>query len=99
MKESEHRRINEKKWDEWARTIDRKSFRTNYLRSAQLAVISLLDLKENVSMLDIGCGSGWALDQASKLVNDKGAFFGVDLSTKMISGGLLLKPDAVFNVP
>jgi ubiquinone/menaquinone biosynthesis C-methylase UbiE len=84
MKESEHLRINEKKWDKWAKTIDSKSLRNNYLRSAQLAIISVLDLKENISMLDIGCGSGWALDQASKLVKDKGTFFGVDLSAKMI---------------
>jgi ubiquinone/menaquinone biosynthesis C-methylase UbiE len=88
MNESEHLRINEKKWDKWAKTIDGKSLRNNYLRSAQLAVISLLDLKENVNMLDIGCGSGWALDQVSKLVNDKGTFFGVDLSAKMIERAL-----------
>jgi ubiquinone/menaquinone biosynthesis C-methylase UbiE len=84
MKESEHLRINEKKWDKWAKTIDSKSLKYDYLRTAQLGVISLLNLKENVSMLDIGCGSGWALGQASKLVNDKGTFFGVDLSSRMI---------------
>ena len=84
MDESKHLKINEAKWNKWAETIDGKSLRYDYLRSAQLGVISLLDLKENVSMLDIGCGTGWALGQAATLVSDKGTFYGVDLSEKMI---------------
>ncbi len=86
--ESKHLRINEKKWDKWAKTVDNKSLKYDYLRSAQLGVISLLNLKENVSMLDIGCGSGWALGKASELINNKGTFFGVDLSSKMIERAL-----------
>jgi ubiquinone/menaquinone biosynthesis C-methylase UbiE len=84
MKESEHIKLNEAKWDKWAATVDGKSIKYDYLRSAQLGVISLLNLKENLSMLDIGCGTGWALGQAAKLTGDKGSFFGVDLSEKMI---------------
>lgn len=84
MDESKHLQINEARWDKWAETVDGKSLRYDYLRSAQLGVISLLNLNENVCMLDIGCGTGWALGQAAKLVDGKGTFYGVDLSEKMI---------------
>jgi ubiquinone/menaquinone biosynthesis C-methylase UbiE len=84
MDESKHLQINEAKWNKWAETFDGKSLKYDYLRSAQLGVISLLNFKENVNMLDIGCGTGWALGQAAKYNGDKGAFYGVDLSEKMI---------------
>jgi ubiquinone/menaquinone biosynthesis C-methylase UbiE len=84
MDESNHLKINEAKWNKWAETVDGKSLKYDYLRSAQLGVISLLNLKEAVSILDIGCGTGWALGQAAKLNGDKGTFYGVDLSEKMI---------------
>ena len=84
MDESKHLQINEARWDKWAETVDGKSLKYDYLRSAQLGVISLLNLKENVCMLDIGCGTGWALGQAANLIDGKGTFFGVDLSEKMI---------------
>jgi ubiquinone/menaquinone biosynthesis C-methylase UbiE len=84
MDESRHLQINETRWDRWAETVDGKSVKYDYLRSAQQAVISLLNLKENDFMLDIGCGTGWALGQAANLIDDKGTFYGVDLSEKMI---------------
>jgi len=84
MDELKHLRINEARWNKWAETVDGKSLKYDYLRSSQLGVISLLNLKENVSMLDIGCGTGWALGQAANANDGKGTFFGVDLSEKMI---------------
>jgi len=84
MDESKHLQINEARWDKWAETVDGKSLKYDYLRSAQLGVISLLNLKENVCMLDIGCGTGWALGQVANLIDGKGTFYGVDLSEKMI---------------
>ena len=44
----------------------------------------MLDIHENISLLDIGCGSGWAIGQIAKLAGDKDIFYGVDLSPKMI---------------
>jgi len=54
------------------------------LRDCQRKVISLLDVKEDIHFLDVGCGTGWAIREAATLVNDKGLFYGVDLSPKMI---------------
>jgi len=82
--EVKHIQLNEAKWDKWAPTFDDKSWRNNYLRKAQSAVISLLNLRENECFLDIGCGTGWALGQISVLLKDKGQFYGIDLSPKMI---------------
>jgi ubiquinone/menaquinone biosynthesis C-methylase UbiE len=84
MKESEHIRLNEQKWDKWAPVADGKGWKYEYLRNAQNHVIELINLQENVNFLDIGCGTGWAVAQAAKKVNGKGAFYGIDISIKMI---------------
>lgn len=81
---SRHLQLNEAKWDKWADTLDKKNWRNEYLRNAQSQVISLLNLQAGVHFLDIGCGTGWAVGQVGKLVNDEGLFYGVDLSVKMI---------------
>ncbi len=84
MKESEHVKLNEAKWDKWAASIDGKGWRYVYLRKCQSGVVSLMDIKENMNFLDIGCGTGWALGQIAKIINGKGSFYGIDLSDKMI---------------
>ena len=81
---SKHLELNEAKWDKWAGTLDEKSWRNDYLRAAQSKVISLLNIQPGVHFLDIGCGTGWAVGQVAKLVDDQGSFYGVDLSPKMI---------------
>ena len=84
MKELIHIEINENKWDKWAKSYDGKGWRYIYLRKCQSGVVSLLDIKESICVLDIGCGTGWALGQIAKLVDGKGSFYGIDLSAKMI---------------
>ncbi len=85
MKDEErHIQLNKEKWDKWAYSIDSKGWKYDYLRNAQSKLISLLDAKENIHFLDIGCGTGWAVGEAAKLVDYKGMFYGVDLSPKMI---------------
>ena len=84
MKESEHIRLNENKWDSWAPIADGKGWKFDYLRKGQNHVLSLTGIKENMNFLDIGCGTGWAVGQAAKMVNNKGLFYGVDISPKMI---------------
>jgi len=82
--ETEHIRINELKWNKWARDLDSNGWRYRYLRRVQGALISILDVKEGISFLDVGCGTGWAVGRAAELVNDHGMFYGIDLSFKMI---------------
>jgi ubiquinone/menaquinone biosynthesis C-methylase UbiE len=82
--ESKHVKLSEEKWDKFSERIDGKGWIHEYLRRAQRGVISLLDLKENVHFLDVGCGTGWAVYQAAQRVNNVGVFCGIDLSSKMI---------------
>lgn len=84
MVESEHLRINEEKWDRWAKIADGNGLRFRLLRKAQGSLISMIDIHENLAFLDIGCGTGWAVGQVAKEVENKGSFFGVDLSQGMI---------------
>ena len=76
--------MNEAMWNEWAGSLDKKSRRSRFLRKAQSEVIAMLDVRENVHFLDVGCGTGWAVGQVANLVNGRGLFYGVDLSPKMI---------------
>jgi ubiquinone/menaquinone biosynthesis C-methylase UbiE len=84
MNESEHIRLNEDKWDQWAPVADGKGWRYEYLRKAQAHVIELAEIKQNVNFLDIGCGTGWAVGLAAKKANYNGNFYGIDISDKMI---------------
>ncbi|HUI29806.1 MAG TPA: class I SAM-dependent methyltransferase [Candidatus Acidoferrales bacterium] len=82
--EAEHVRLNEAKWDGWSHRLDGDGWRYRYLRRMQAGLISLLDVREGVNFLDIGCGTGWAVGQVGKLVGDNGLFFGIDISSVMI---------------
>ena len=82
--ESERLKLNEEKWDKWAKSLDGKNWKYEYLRKAQKSVIALLEVNENIHFLDVGCGTGWAVGEAAELTKGKGIFYGVDLSEKMI---------------
>ena len=82
--EIKHIQSNQAKWDTWANSLDGKGWRYDYLRDAQNKLISLLDVKERVHFLDVGCGTGWAVEEVARLVDNQGLFYGVDLSPKMI---------------
>ncbi len=82
--ETAHLKANEQKWDKWSESLDGKGWKYEFLRRAQAAVISLLIVKEEIHLLDIGCGTGWALGNAAERFGDRGVFYGVDLSEKMI---------------
>ena len=84
--ETKHVQMNKAMWDQWAEenTLDNNGLNSRFLRAAQGKVISLLNIQPGVHFLDVGCGTGWAVGQAANSVNDKGLFYGVDLSPKMI---------------
>lgn len=85
MNESKHISSNINKWNRWAETADGEGLMFEYLRKAQSRLIAMLDIKENQWFLDIGCGTGWAVGLAARAADNKGSFYGVDLSPKMIS--------------
>jgi len=82
--ETRHIELNLAKWNHWARSLDRMGFRTKYLKKAQHDVVALLDIRDGVRFLDVGCGPGWALEEAAKRAGGSGEFYGVDLSPLMI---------------
>ncbi|HTX18554.1 MAG TPA: class I SAM-dependent methyltransferase [Bacteroidota bacterium] len=82
--ESTHVQKNTEMWDKWADSLDSKGWRYEFLRNSQAGLVQSLGLKEGVRLLDVGCGTGWALRRAAEAVNNNGLFYGVDLSPKMI---------------
>lgn len=82
--EVKHMQSNKEKWDKWASSYDSKNWRNNYLRNLQRKLIASLDIKEDINILDVGCGSGFAVGEVARLANYKGQFYGIDLSAKMI---------------
>jgi ubiquinone/menaquinone biosynthesis C-methylase UbiE len=67
-KENEHERLNERLWDARSNTWYNKRF--GYFRTLQKRLVSLLDLRE--------------VRYAASLVNERGEFDGIDISSKMI---------------
>ncbi len=82
--ESEHLKLNENKWDRWAKTFDDRGWKKEYLRKAQRSLVSVMNIKENMRFLDVGCGTGRALGYIAGQLKGKGSFYGADLSSKMI---------------
>jgi ubiquinone/menaquinone biosynthesis C-methylase UbiE len=81
QKEDEKAKLNEEMWDVRAETYDRCF---SFSRWTQKKLVSLLRLGENPSLLDLACGTGWAVRYAASLTNGRGKFYGVDISSKMI---------------
>jgi ubiquinone/menaquinone biosynthesis C-methylase UbiE len=79
---AEHAKLNKEKWDIRAKTFDQRRF--NYFRYLQKRLVSLLNLKESQRLLDLGCGTGWAVRYAARLVSERGEFYGIDISSTMI---------------
>ncbi len=82
--ELKHLQANEAKWDQWAQDLDSPSRRRDYLRDAQRKLIALINPAAGIRFLDIGCGTGWAVEEAARAAGGQGQFYGVDLSAKMI---------------
>jgi len=80
----EHIKLNREKWDKWAGSYDNSDWRVSLLRKAQQYLVSILQIKNDVHFLDVGCGTGFAVEEVARSVNFSGEFYGVDLSQKMI---------------
>ena len=82
MHQPTHAALNQAKFDAWASTYERKRY--DFFRRMQERVLRQLDLKEGMRLLDVGCGTGWAVRRASSMIGSGGRAYGVDLSSKMI---------------
>ena len=80
--DEEHANINAAKWDRRSETYDEKRF--NFMRFMQKRTVDLLSLTPGMALLDVGCGTGWAIRYAASLVGGQGRFCGIDISPGMI---------------
>ena len=71
------------RFDRWAKTYDRGRMRS-WFTEGQAKTLEVLELKEDDWLLDVGCGTGWAVMQAARMVPG-GRACGIDLSPGMIS--------------
>lgn len=74
------------RFDQWADSYSEgriSSWFTHY----QSEAISRLDLPERCGFLDVGCGTGWAVRKASKLLKS-GKACGIDISPGMIENAI-----------
>jgi ubiquinone/menaquinone biosynthesis C-methylase UbiE len=77
-----HIGLNQAKFDSWADTYEDKRY--DFFRRMQERVLGLLGLTEGMSLLDIGCGTGWAVRRAASIAGTSGWACGIDFSAKMI---------------
>jgi ubiquinone/menaquinone biosynthesis C-methylase UbiE len=78
---STHEKATQDKFDKWADSFEQNGKLFQYF---QKKVIDIIDLKNKNSLLDLGCGTGWAVRYAAKLLNEDGYFYGIDISKRMI---------------
>lgn len=76
-------RQNVAKFDEWSKSYESGRM-TGWFTDGQARTIEAFGLKQDSSLLDVGCGTGWAVRQAAELVPD-GKACGIDISPGMIS--------------
>jgi ubiquinone/menaquinone biosynthesis C-methylase UbiE len=79
--EYETARQNEELWDSRAEAYDKY---LSFTRWTQRKLVSRLQLDSNPYLLDLACGTGWALRYAANRTDGQGQFYGVDNSSKMI---------------
>lgn len=73
---------NQQKWSQRAATYDEKRF--DYFRFIQRELIASAKIVSPSNLLDLGCGTGWAVCYVAKLSEGKGKCVGVDISKGMI---------------
>jgi ubiquinone/menaquinone biosynthesis C-methylase UbiE len=83
MRDSQgHAARNAARFDAWAPTYEDKRF--DFFRRLQKRVLSLLEVRDGSTLLDIGCGTGWAVRAAAGMVGSAGRACGIDVSPGMI---------------
>jgi ubiquinone/menaquinone biosynthesis C-methylase UbiE len=78
---STHDKATQDKFDKWADSFEQKG---KWFQHFQKKVIDTIALKSTNSLLDLGCGTGWAVRYAAKYLKEDGHFYGIDISKRMI---------------
>ena len=78
----QHTGLNQRKFDSWSSSYEDRRY--DFFRRMQGRVLSRIELTPGAFLLDIGCGTGWAVRQAARMVGPRGAAYGIDLSRGMI---------------
>jgi len=78
----EHKAANEEKWSRRAATYDDPQH--DYFRFMQRQLIALTDLRAPAALLDLGCGTGWAVRYVAQQLEGNGRFVGVDIAKGMV---------------
>ncbi|NIO04584.1 MAG: methyltransferase domain-containing protein, partial [Proteobacteria bacterium] len=50
----------------------------------KVPALEMAGIKEGERVLEVGCGTGWALERIARLVGESGKAYGLDLSPKML---------------
>lgn len=82
MIEVEHKEKVQKHFDRWAESYDSGHI-TNWLRAFQQQTIEVMAPRPDYHILDVGCGTGWAVLELSGKLAD-GRACGIDLAPAMI---------------
>jgi ubiquinone/menaquinone biosynthesis C-methylase UbiE len=80
--EQKHKQKVQSHFDRWSQSYDSNHI-TGWLRYFQQRLIDVIDLEPTDHILDVGCGTGWAVILLSKIVTS-GQACGIDLSDGMI---------------
>lgn len=78
----EHKEKVKKHFDNWAEKYDQGHI-TEWLRFFQKRTINTISPRPDFKILDVGCGTGWAVKQLGKMIPG-GSACGIDLSPAMI---------------
>jgi ubiquinone/menaquinone biosynthesis C-methylase UbiE len=79
---ADHINANAEKWDRRATSYDQR--RVDYFRFIQRKLLSFIGLQKPTTLLDLGCGTGWAVRTAAEMLEGDGRFVGIDISPEMI---------------
>lgn len=77
----EHLLSNQRKWDRRAATYEDRRF--DYFRIVQRMLLSMVPAAGEARILDVGCGTGWAVRRAAGRLSKGGMCVGLDLSEGM----------------
>ena len=80
-----------------ASNYDNSQIVKSYQRRAQIMVINKMQLEKGMSVLDLGCGTGWGTIDIALKLEGTGKVIGLDLSEKMIEQAKRKQANFVYN--